>query len=81
MNVMLEECAGKRLRNRREILNDEIDVVQGAALARSSVRSKPCVDCQTTGQRTSNAVSKDGFNDLRGSTRIVVVQHAREHVP
>jgi hypothetical protein len=26
-------------------------------------------------------VGKDGFNDLRCSTRIVVVQHAREHVP
>ena len=81
MNVMLEECASKRLRNRCEILNDEVDVVQGAALARPSVSSKLCVDCQAAGQRASNAVSKHGFNNLRGSTRIIVIQHAREHVP
>ena len=76
---MLEECARKRLRNRCEILNDQIDVVQGAALARSSESSKPYVDCQAAGQRTANAVSKYGFNDHRGSTRIFVVQYAREH--
>ena len=81
MNVMLEECAGERLRNRCEILNDEIKVVQGAALARSSVPSKLGVDCQAAGQRTANAVSKDGVNDLRGSTRIFVIQHGREHFP
>jgi hypothetical protein len=73
----IERCG----RNRREILNDEIDVVHGSARARSSVFSKLCVDCQAAGQRTANAVSKHGLNDLRGSTRIFVIQHGREHIP
>jgi hypothetical protein len=42
------------------------------------VFSKPCVDCEAASQRTTDAVSKYGFSDLRGSMRIVVVQHARE---
>jgi hypothetical protein len=60
---------------------DQIDVVEGSALARSSVLSQLCVDCQAAGQRTANAVSKYGVDHIRGSTRIFVVQYAGEHVP
>jgi hypothetical protein len=45
------------------------------------VLSKPCVDRQSAGQRTSNAVREYRVNDLCGPTGIVVIQDGGEHIP
>ena len=80
MHVVLEKRRGKRFWDRREVLHNEIDVVQDALFDGSPVYAKVCVDCQTARQRTSKAVSQHRGNNLRGSTRVIVVQQGCEHV-
>ena len=80
MNVLLEERAAKRLRNRGEVLNDDIDVVEGSPPAQPSVLPKASVDGQAAGQRAPDAVTKKGVHGFRSPARIAVCQDAREHV-
>jgi len=79
VNVVLEKRTGKRSWNRREALDDEIDIIQVPWLDQSPMYSKLRVDCQTARQRTSKAVSEDRRHNLRGSTHINFVQQGREH--
>jgi hypothetical protein len=79
VNVVLEKRGCKRSWNRREVLHDEIDVVQDSLFDGSPVYSKLCVDCQIARQRTSKAMSEHRRHNLRGSARIIVVQQGREH--
>jgi hypothetical protein len=79
VNVVLEKRRGQRSWNRREVLHDEIDIVQDALFDGSPVYAKLYVDCQPARQRTSKTMSEDRRHNLRGSARIIVVQQGREH--
>ena len=79
VNVVLEKRPSERFWDRREVLDDEIDVVQVPWLDWPPMCAKLRVDCQTTRQRASKAMSEDCCNNLRDSTGIILMQKGREH--
>jgi hypothetical protein len=79
VNVVLEKRPSERSWDRREVLDDEIDVVQVPWLDWSPMGAKLRVDCQTASRRASKAMSEDCCDNVRSSTGIILVQKGREH--
>jgi hypothetical protein len=77
--VVLKKRTRQRFWNRRETVDDKIDVVQVPWLDRPPVCPKLCGDCQTARQCTPKAVSEDCLNNLGRPPGIVSVQQCREH--
>ena len=77
--MVLEKRRGERSWDGREVLHNQIDIVQAALSDGSPVYPKLCVDGETARQRTSKTMSDDPRHDFRGSARIIVVQQGREH--
>jgi hypothetical protein len=71
--VRLARAPSERSRDRGEVLDDEIDVVQVPWLDWPPMCAKLRVDCQTASQRTSKPMREDCCNNLGGSTGIILV--------
>jgi hypothetical protein len=76
---MLEKRRGKRSWDGREVLHNQIDIVQAALSDGPPVYPKLCVDCETARQRTLKTMSDDPRHNFRGSARIILVQQGCEH--